>query len=107
MACGGASTPCADLPGSSAKPFRRRSKLQSNTPFCSLRWRWRLAVRTIWHRLPRVASWMRFSVGTLGNVPIPERGKEQIAPDDTEPLGKIRCQEWLGGVLKHYCRKAA
>jgi putative transposase len=43
----------------------------------------------------------------LGNVPIPERGKEQRIPEDTEPLGKVGCQEWLGGVLKHYYRKAA
>jgi hypothetical protein len=28
-------------------------------------------------------------------------------PEDTEPLGKVGCQEWLGGVLKHYYRKAA
>jgi hypothetical protein len=42
----------------------------------------------------------------LGNVPIPGRGKEQVAPDDTEPLGKVGCQEWLGGVLKHFYRKA-
>jgi hypothetical protein len=43
----------------------------------------------------------------MGNVPIPEREKEQQIPEDTEPLGKVGCQEWLGGVLKHYCRKAA
>jgi putative transposase len=43
----------------------------------------------------------------LGNVPIPECGKEQRIPEDTEPLGKVGCQEWLGGVLKHYYRKAA
>ena len=42
-----------------------------------------------------------------GNQVIPERGKEQVAPEDTEPLGKVGCQKWLGGVLKHYYRKAA
>jgi hypothetical protein len=43
----------------------------------------------------------------LGNVPIPERRKARVASEDPEPLGKIGCQEWLGGVLKHYYRKAA
>jgi putative transposase len=43
----------------------------------------------------------------LGNVPIPERGKKEHIPENTEPIGKIGCQEWLGGVLKHYYRKAA
>jgi hypothetical protein len=42
-----------------------------------------------------------------GNVPIPERAKEQVVPEDTEPMGKVDCQEWLGGVLRHYYRKAA
>ena len=37
----------------------------------------------------------------------PERGKEQIAREDTEPLGKVGCQEWVGGVRRHYYRKAA
>ena len=64
MARGGGSTPFADWPCANAKPFRHRSKLQFNTPSRSLRWRWRLADRTIWHRLPRVASWMRYSVET-------------------------------------------
>jgi len=40
-------------------------------------------------------------------VPIPERGKEQQFPEAPEPLGKVGCQEWLGGVLKHCYRKAA
>jgi putative transposase len=42
-----------------------------------------------------------------GNVLIPERGKERATYKSTEPLGKVGCQEWLGGVLKHYYRKAA
>jgi hypothetical protein len=33
--------------------------------------------------------------------------KQQVLREDTEPLGKVGCQEWLGGVLKHYYRKAA
>jgi hypothetical protein len=40
-------------------------------------------------------------------IALPERGKEQRLPEDTEPLGKVGCQEWLGGVLKHHYRKAA
>lgn len=43
----------------------------------------------------------------LGNVPIPERAKEQVAFEKPEPFGKVGCQEWLGGVLKHYYRNAA
>ncbi len=42
----------------------------------------------------------------LGNVPIPDRGKEP-PENETEPLGKVGCEEWLGGLLKHYYRKAA
>ena len=38
---------------------------------------------------------------------IPERGKEPVAREDTEPLGKVGCQEWLGEVVRHYYRKAA
>ena len=43
----------------------------------------------------------------LGNVPIPDKGKEPPAEVDTEPLGKVGCEEWLGGLLRHYYRKAA
>ena len=43
----------------------------------------------------------------LGNVTIPERGKKLQLTDDTEPLGKIGCQEWLGGLIKHYYQQAA
>lgn len=43
----------------------------------------------------------------LGNVPIPDRGKAPAMPHDPEPLGRVDCQEWLGGLLKHYSRKAA
>ncbi len=39
---------------------------------------------------------------------VPERDQAPLAaPGNTEPLGKVGCQEWLGGVLKHYYRKAA
>ncbi|MEI8195775.1 MAG: integrase core domain-containing protein [Phycisphaerae bacterium] len=43
----------------------------------------------------------------LGNVPIPDRGQKAPAPQDIEPVGQVGCQEWLGGILKHYYRKAA
>jgi hypothetical protein len=43
----------------------------------------------------------------LGNVPIPDRAKETPAPKNTEPIGKVGCEEWLGGLLKHYYRQAA
>jgi hypothetical protein len=43
----------------------------------------------------------------LGNVPIPDREKELSVSESTEPIGKIGCQEWLGGLLKHYYRQAA
>jgi putative transposase len=43
----------------------------------------------------------------LENVPIPERGKVPRYRDDTEPIGKIDCQEWLGGLIKSYYREAA
>lgn len=38
----------------------------------------------------------------LGNVPIPERDKELKFQDSTEPIGKIDCQQWLGGLIKSY-----
>lgn len=39
---------------------------------------------------------------------VPERDQAPPAtPGNTEPLGKVGCQEWLGGVLKHYYRQAA
>lgn len=43
----------------------------------------------------------------LGNVPIPGREQKLQLTDNTEPLGKIGCQEWLGGLIKHYYRQAA
>ena len=44
----------------------------------------------------------------LGNVPIPERDQAPAAaPGNTEPIGKVGCDEWLGGLLKHYYRQAA
>ena len=43
----------------------------------------------------------------LGNVPIPQRGQTLHLTEDTEPLGTVGCQEWLGGLLKHYYRQAA
>ena len=43
----------------------------------------------------------------LGNVPIPDRGKEPLAMENTEPLGHVGGEEWLGGVLKHYYLQAA
>ena len=43
----------------------------------------------------------------LGNVPIPERDKELKFQDNTEPIGKIGCRQWLGGLIKSYHREAA
>ena len=43
----------------------------------------------------------------LGNVPIPDRDKELKFQDNTEPIGKIGCQQWLGGLIKSYHREAA
>jgi len=43
----------------------------------------------------------------LGNVPIPDREKPPPIDTATEPVGKIGCQEWLGGLLRHYYRQAA
>jgi putative transposase len=43
----------------------------------------------------------------LGNVPIPKCGKEPTTMENTEPIGKVGCEEWLGGLLKHYYRAAA
>jgi len=42
----------------------------------------------------------------LGNVPIPDKDKKP-PEGDTEPLGRVGCDEWLGGLLKHYYRQAA
>jgi len=42
-------------------------------------------------------------------VPIPDKDKKP-PEGDTEPLGKVGCDEWLGGLgglLKHYYRQAA
>ena len=38
---------------------------------------------------------------------IPDRGKELRLRDNTEPIGKIGCQQWLGGLIKSYHREAA
>jgi hypothetical protein len=43
----------------------------------------------------------------LGNVPIPDKDKKRPADDATEPIGKVGCDQWLGGLLKHYYRQAA
>ena len=43
----------------------------------------------------------------LGNVPIPDRDKQVNFKDNTEPIGKIGCQQWLGGLIKSYHREAA
>ncbi|MEI8197606.1 MAG: integrase core domain-containing protein [Phycisphaerae bacterium] len=43
----------------------------------------------------------------LGNVPIPDRDQNAPANQDTEPIGQVGCQEWLGGIHKHYYRQAA
>jgi len=49
----------------------------------------------------------------LGNVPIPDREKipegEKPPPENesTAPIGKVGCEEWLGGLLKHYYKKVA
>jgi len=43
----------------------------------------------------------------LGNVPIPDRGQDPPPAQDAEPVGTIGCQQWLGGLLKHYYRQAA
>ena len=33
--------------------------------------------------------------------------KELKFQDNTEPIGKIGCQQWLGGLIKSYHREAA
>ena len=43
----------------------------------------------------------------LGNVLLDERKKPPTGLSDIVPLGKITCHESLGGLLKHYERKAA
>jgi putative transposase len=43
----------------------------------------------------------------LGNVPLDERDKTPPKLSDTIPLGEIVRNEMLGGLLKHYERKAA
>jgi putative transposase len=43
----------------------------------------------------------------LGNVTIPQQGKDVPLTECTEPLGKIGCQEWLGGMIKNYYCEAA
>jgi hypothetical protein len=43
----------------------------------------------------------------LGNVPLDERDKAPSELSDTVPLGEIVRHEMLGGLLKHYERKAA
>jgi hypothetical protein len=43
----------------------------------------------------------------LGNVPLPDRDRTPPELSDRVPLGKITCQESLGGLLKYYERKAA
>jgi len=40
-------------------------------------------------------------------VPISEQGKDPRFRVGTEPLGKIGCQQWLGGLIKHHYREAA
>jgi hypothetical protein len=40
-------------------------------------------------------------------VPIPERDKELKVQHHTEPIGKIGCQQWLGGLIKSDHREAA
>lgn len=42
----------------------------------------------------------------LGNVPL-DSAEEPPEPADELPLKDIVCHEQLGGVLKHYERKAA
>ena len=39
------------------------------------------------------------------NAAIPERYKELKFQDYTEPIGKIGCQQWLGGLIKSYHRE--
>jgi putative transposase len=43
----------------------------------------------------------------LGNVLLAERGMPSPELSDVVPLGEIVCHESLGGLLKHYERKAA
>jgi putative transposase len=43
----------------------------------------------------------------LGNVRLEDRDKTPPELSDRVPLGKITCHESLGGLLKHYERKAA
>ena len=43
----------------------------------------------------------------LGNVPMTDRWEETPSNESTEPIGKVGCEEWLGGLLRHYYRQAA
>jgi putative transposase len=43
----------------------------------------------------------------IGNVPLEERDRPTPPMSDTGPPGEIVCYESLGGLLKHYRRKAA
>ncbi len=43
----------------------------------------------------------------LGNVPIPGGQSGPRLAEDAEPIGKIGCEERLGGLLRHYYREAA
>lgn len=43
----------------------------------------------------------------LGNVTIPNRGANPVSNGDADIIGKVDCQEGLGGMLKHYYRQAA
>jgi putative transposase len=51
--------------------------------------------------------WANETNPTIGDVRLEDRDK--VPPDlsDAVPLGKITCHEYLGGLLKHYERKAA
>ena len=57
--------------------------------------------------VPPVSNLQWLHVRELGNTPIPDEGKESQPPSDTAVIGKVGCDEWRGGVVKHYYREAA
>jgi putative transposase len=43
----------------------------------------------------------------VATAPAATKGKDEKPPPDVVPVSQIACRERLGGVLKHYYRKAA
>jgi len=58
------------------------------------------------HAAPAADDFSRSSGPAMPHVPILDRGKAAPATENTEPIGKVGCKEWLGGLLKHSYRHA-